>query len=362
MSTIIFNGEGYTAYIKHSESSPYVELEKGVVIDLPPAFEAGVYPWEPGIHRTLRIVPDVEEVLEIDSEPYLEWGRDFGGGFEWFVSGQSNPWDDNSAYVVTAGDSGGNVPIVSPYNRIYMVNAGIIEQFGNIAAFIPNDDGTYNQLLNNTDYIISLLNIPFKLPDEVARALAPIQLGKVDTEIEAPKVEVDIIRVPLGKIVVDDLLNNSIDYIATEYVLFLPYIAETIPLNPEWVIGKTISVEYLIDAYSGEMTVNVYNGGGVPIISVVSSIGRTIPFKTLVSNTTEIGRNSGAYNETFTAYIRKSRKKVYDREFSNLVSSEGDISEYSGYIEVDTINLKTNATSGENASIISILSGGVIIE
>lgn len=358
MVTILFKGEGYTAYIQHSASSPFVELEKGVIHNLPPAFEPGAQPWDPPIRRTLKIVPDVEEVLEIHSEPHLEWVRDLGGAFEWFAT----DWDDNSDYVVTVGDSDGNIPTVSPYNRVYLVDSGIIEQFGNISAFVPNDDGTVEYLLNNTDYVISLLNIPFKLPDEVAGAEETIKLGKVDTEISAPKVEPDVIRVPLGEIKVSDLQNNSIDYVQTEYTLVLPYIAETIPLNPEWVIDKVISVEYLIDSYSGNLTVNVFNGRDYPVTFITSNIGRMIPFKTLLSSPTEQGANMGAFNDTFAAYIRVARNKVYQGEFSNLVTVEGTIGGQLGYIEVENIELTTTALISEKEMIKRILSSGVIIK
>ena len=358
MATIIFKGKGYTAYIQDSASSPFVELERGVIHNLPPAFEPGPQPWLPPIRRTLKIVPDVEEVLEINSEPHLEWVRDIGGAFEWFAT----DWDDNSDYVVTVGDSDGSIPTVSPYNRVYLVDSGIIEQFGNISVFVPNSDGTVQYLLNNTDYIISLLNIPFKLPDEIAGAEEPIKLGRVNTEISAPKVEPDVIRVPLGEIRVSDLQNNSLDYLQAEYTLVLPYISETIPLNPEWVIDKVITVEYLIDSYSGNLTVNVFNGGDYPVTFITSNIGRMIPFKTLLTSPTEQGANMGAFNDTFAAYIRVARNEVYEWEFSNLVTVEGTISGQLGYIEVEKIELTTNALTNEKEMIDRALSSGVIIK
>lgn len=369
MATVFFNEGDYTATLYRREgsfaSTILRVMPQGEIHTIPDSFIEPDMPWEPTITHSIRITPNGEDdIAGVSSVPpeTIEPGTlpEFQRTWYW------EEWDSNTDYeiVVNVGDEdGGNLPtIVSPYNRVYLVDSGIIEQFSMISAFVPNADGTASYQLNNTDYIIALLNIPFKLPDDVGGSETTIQLGKVDTEIDAPKVESDIIHVPLGEIVVDDLLNNSIDYVATEYVLVLPYIADTIPLNPEWVIDKVISVEYLLDAYTGDITVNVYNGGDVPITSVVSSIGRTIPFKTLMSNPTELGRNSGAYNGTLAAYIRKSRNETYSGEFSNFVSSEGDLGDYLGYVEVDTINLKTSATFSENQSIASILASGVIIQ
>lgn len=361
MATVFFNVGDYTAYLVRTYPSSSTQvIPQGEVVTIPNDTEPAVNPWEPPTIYIIRISPngegDISGVVADPSAPIEQ--ATMGDTRNWLWES----WDSNADYVVSVDAGGGAIINPAPYNRVYVVDAEIIAEFGSVSAFVVNGDGTYNELFNNTDYIVALLNIPFKLPDEVIGAEETVKLGKVDTEILAPKVESDIIRIPIGEIEVSGLQNNSIDYLATEYVLVLPYILETITLEPEWVIGKVISVEYLIDSYSGGLTVNVFNGEDYPVTSISSSIGRMIPFKTLLTNPTETGASMGAYNDTFTAYIRVSRNEVIEGEFSNLVSVEGTISGQLGYVEVENIELDVNALAGEKAMIVQALSGGVIIK
>ncbi|HUH46898.1 MAG TPA: hypothetical protein VLZ54_07085 [Arenibacter sp.] len=363
MPTIFLNVGDYTANLYRDNIFQYA-ITQGEVVTIPNnMFQTGPNPWDPVEYHSIEIVPNGEvgiSAVSIDPPETIEKG--FMGDPElektWFWRRWANSPVDYIVNVTVEGD----IINPAPYNRVYMVDAGIIEQFGNIAAFVTNGDGTVEYLLNNTDYIISLLNIPFKLHDEVAGAEENIKLGKVDTEISAPKVDPDVIRVPLGEIEVSGLQNNSLDYVQTEYTLVLPYIAETIPLNPEWVIDKTISVEYLFDSYSGNLTVNVFNGGDYPVTFITSNIGRMIPFKTLLTSPTEQGANMGAFNDTFAAYIRVARNEVYEGDFSNLVTVEGSISGQLGYVEVENIELNIPTLTSEKEMIIQALASGVIIK
>lgn len=355
MATVFFNVGNFIATVGSSDSSRQV-IVQGEVVTIPDAFEAGANPWDAGVTNFIRIEPSGEDdIANVSTEPPATNLTKFESNWFW------RDWDSNTDYIVSVDDGGDVIINPTPYNRVYMVDAGIIEQFGNIAAFVVDSSGEYTDRLNNTDYVISLLNIPFKLPDEVAGTEEAIRLGRIDTEILAPKVESDIIRVQIGEIEVLGLQNNSLDYLQTEYVLVLPYISETIILKPEWAINKIISVEYLIDGYSGDLTVNIFNGGDYPVTFITSSIGRMIPFKTLLANPTEQGASMGAFNDTFTAYIRVSRNEVYDGEFSNLVAVEGVLGGNIGFIKVQEINLTASALSNEIDEIKNILSSGVFI-
>lgn len=355
MATVFFNVGNFIATVGVYGGSQQV-IPQGEVVTIPDAFVPPPQPWDAGITNVITIAPSGEDdITNVSTEPPATNLVEFESTWLW------RDWDSNTDYIVNV-DAGGDVIInPTPYNRVYMVDAGIIEQFGNIAAFVVDSSGEYTDRLNNTNYIISLLNIPFKLPEEITGGEEAVRLGKIDTEILAPKVESDIIRVQIGEIEVSGLQNNSIDYLQTEYVLVLPYISETIILKPEWVINKIISVEYLIDSYTGDLTVNIFNGGDYPITFITSNIGRMIPFKTLLANPTEQGASMGAFNDTFAAYIRVSRNEVYDGDFSNLVTVEGVLGGNIGFIKVQEINLTASALSNEIGEIKSILSNGVFI-
>lgn len=367
MATVFFNVGDYTATLYQSTASTPATvvrvIPQGEVHTIPDSFVPAEHPWLSPTYHVIRIVPNGEDdITGVSTDPAETIEHGALGLPENARNWYWREWDSNADYIVDVTVDGGAIINPAPYNRVYVVDAEIIAEFGSVSAFVVNGDGTYNELFNNTDYIVALLNIPFKLPDEVVGDEETVILGKVDTEILAPKVDTDIIRVPIGEIEVSGLQNNSIDYLATEYVLVLPYILETITLEPEWVIGKTISVEYLIDSYSGGLTVNVFNGEDYPVTSISSSIGRMIPFKTLLTNPTETGASMGAFNDTFCAYIRVSRNEVTEGEFSNLVSVEGTIAGQLGYVEVENIELDVNALASEKAMIVQALSGGVIIK
>lgn len=368
MATVYFNEGNYTATLMlwNSGTQTWSEVRvipQGEVDTIPDHSEPGEQPWDPNIIHTIAINPigenDITGVSTVPPETIQQGHPTLPGLEQSWVWAE---WEPTSDYVVSVEVDGEAVINPAPYNRVYLVDADIIEQFGTISAFITDGDGSAVELFNNTDYVISLLNIPFKLPDEIVGAEEDITLGEVDTEISAPKVESDVVRVPVGEIEVVGLQGNSIDYLGTEYVLVLPYIAETIPLSPEWVIDKTISIEYLIDSYTGGLTVNVFNGEDYPITFITSNIGRMIPFKTLLTAPTDTGPNMGAFNDTFTAYIRVSRNEVHEGEFSNLVSVEGAIGGQLGYVEVENIELDIPALTGEKEMIRQVLSGGVIIK
>ncbi len=268
--------------------------------------------------------------------------------------------NDNLNHEVIIETSGA-VSVVSPYNRVYIVDSEIINEFATIPAVVPSNPENNNPR-DNTNYIIALLSIPFKLPDDLSAGVSNIVLGSLNTEIPAPLANTDLIRVTLGEIEVMGGQDNSIDYVASEYQLYLPFVQDVVELRPEWVVGRLVAVEYLIDAYTGDITVNVYNGNDTPVTTIKTSVGRTIPFTMNSQVNSEISSAQGANNEVFTAYIRRSVKQVQPGDFSNMVSDEGNISGFSGYIRAEIIELKTHATLSEQTQIKSILSSGVIIK
>lgn len=314
------------------------------------------FPWEPSTNR-IRLSIDNGEILNI-YRPV--------GGHAFIFTQEGGVWlsstideiNYDGEYVVEVSSQG--LVIVSPYNRLYLVDSEVIEQFANIPAIVPSDEGVTS--INNTDFVIALLNIPFKLDGDYLGAEIGIELGELNTGIQAPVLITDSLTINLGEIVVTGFQGNSLDYVATNYTLILPFLSVEIDLKPEYVVDKTISVEYIIDAYSGGLTVNVYNGGDSPIVSENSSIGREIPFKTYNTFKTEIGGVSGIENRVLSAYIRVSKQEILSGEFSNFVSYEGLMNEVSGYVEVDNIDLKVSAISNEKAAIIQALANGVIIK
>lgn len=355
MATITVSGTGnFKAYIV-----TLYDFDHVVEIPLDEPFNIDAYvpinPWDVPSH-TVQIEPDDSQILDVTTsvpttiffDQVGEVWRLAGGGLK-----------DATSFTVDVTATGGSVEVVSPYNRVYWVDSDIIGEFSTVPAILPGDPGDPQR--NNTDYIIALLNIPFKIPDELLETAVDIVLGPYQTEVEAPVLTTDLLRIDLGEIEVEGLLGNSLDYVATEYTLKLPYLQDEISLNPEWVVGKVIRVEYVVDAYSGDVTVNVYNDESPPIATIKSSIGRYIPFRMYNATDSTITSDQGANNDTFAAYIRKSYRVVAEGDFSNFVSVEGVIGDAEGYVRAEISDLKVSATLAEKRRIIDILSSGVII-
>ncbi len=120
---------------------------------------------------------------------------------------------------------------------------------------------------------------------------------------------------------------------------------------------------YVLDAYSGDVTVNVYSEvQPEPIKTTKITLGRTIPFKMFNDSLqSTVGAFNGANNGVLTAYIQKIEKVVSAGEYSNTVKVEGVLGGYSGFLSVEEIEIKSKATLEEILDIKSILKNGVYI-
>lgn len=303
----------------------------------------------------IRIYPVDGTILAVENDPVqgsLQWEQD--GDFFKTVQLISSSWSD---FTVLVTATGGAVETIAPYNRVYLVDSDIIGKFSNIVAKPPESSIDYS------DFVIRLVSLPFKLDDGLSEGSAPIALGGLITDILAPVLNTDLITINLGTITVDGFKNNSLDFTVYEYKLFLPYSDLVIELEPKFILDGEISVVYILDAYSGDVTVNVYSEAQTePIKTAKIILGRTIPFKmfndSLQSN---VGAFNGASNGVLTAYIQKIEKVVSDGEYSNTVKTEGVLGDYSGFLTVEEIKINTKANYSEVLEIKSLLARGVII-
>ncbi len=331
------------------------------VVDIPldEPFNTAPYapaqPWEMATNE-IRIYPvDDGVILSVENDPVqisLQWEQ--VGEFFRTVQLIASNWA-NFTVLVTA--TGGAVETVAPYNRVYLVDSDKIREFSNVVAKPPETNIDYS------DFIIRLISLPFKLDENLTEVSAPIVLGGLITEILAPVLNTDLISVNLGTVEVSGFKNNSLDFTACEYKLFLPFSDLVIELEPKFILDGQISVMYVLDAYSGDVTVNVYSEvQPEPIKTAKITLGRTIPFKmfndSLQSN---VGAFNGANNGVLTAYIQKIEKVVSDGEYANTVKVEGVLGGYSGFISAEEIKIETKATLEEILDIKSILKNGVYI-
>lgn len=212
------------------------------------------------------------------------------------------------------------------------------------------------------NYIYNLYTLPFDV-SELDGEKQNIELGGGTLNTESNILTKSILNVLVAEIPVPAKYNNAYDYIKTTCTLYLPFI-ESIELDVERVINKTIAVEYVIDLYEGVATCNVYSEGEL-LTSKLNEVGRKVPFyqKTEVSSETpQIGKVLN--NSIKIPFIEVMRNIPYNKVegIGNEVSQVEVIGNLEGYVEVRTIHLQSSATKREQEMIISQLRSGVIIK
>lgn len=351
----IGNGDIEVHVVGAFNTNSIAQLNVGTPVDVEQYLPAE--PWLPSDKRIMitpindsdiaSITPSIQHVLTFTQT-----------GSDWF----SQPLNDEDAVnglefdIVTLGES-----VVSPYNRVYLVDSDIIADFAGVVPQIIIASGDDTIKIDVTDYVIALLNVPFEIPADVVDTATDITIGQLNTQVQAPVVTTDKVIVPAGDIVVTGLHGNSLDYVATEYQLVLPYIANVLTLRPEQVIGKTVSVEYVLDVYHGNMTVNVYDGGDVPIASESAAVGRTIPFRTFNTTDITVGTAQGLDNNTTKAYIRKNFREIVTGDFGSTITIQEKLDNVSGFVKVEEVELVCSATADEKREIRRLLKSGVYL-
>lgn len=248
---------------------------------------------------------------------------------------------------------------VIKFNRLHIMDNEALEDFSNARLVETGVDG--EEIFNYSIYIINLLQINFELDPSHIGDNSTITLGELDTRIETPLLIGDSLSIDLGNISIP-VSESSIDYLSNRFELFLPFLSDSIEISPSLCIGKTISVEYVVDMYLGDVTVNVFNGDDVPIISQKRAIGRNIPTKIASEMVNQITTQNGVDSGFLSAFIRHTKPEVLEGEFYNLISYSGSIGNYKGYLEVDSIDLVGGFITSEKNELLSILRSGVIVK
>ena len=214
-------------------------------------------------------------------------------------------------------------------------------------------------------YIINLIEIPFPVTDLETRE-HEIQLGNTSLPTQAIELNNDRLVIDLGNITVTGKYHNVYDYLNTDIRLHLPF-SDTIDLDVTYVMDGTISVKYILDLYTRNMTINVISDKINNIIETqTTNVGREIPFQTnnkmnVQGSITNVG---GVDNGLLSAFIEVVRNNPIEQNsmFSDEVTEITTLQNMSGYVTVNNINLQTNATYDEQRQIKSILNSGVYIK
>lgn len=262
--------------------------------------------------------------------------------------------------------SSGDIPVyeVSGFNHVYLVDNKKLRKIMDERLVIESGDPNRRVAYDLGDFIINVLELPFPVLDDLKNIEKNIVLGKSELSVTSMELLSDFMVLDLGNITVPKKYNNSYDYLNTVAKLHLPFI-DSIDLELEYVIGHTINVKYVIDFYSGNVTLNITSDKVDKVFySNNFSIGRNIPF--ITSNNRKIGSISdlrGLNNGVFNAFIEVIRNKPYemDNHFNNDITVQTKLINETGYVVVNNAIINTSASLEEKKRIISLLNSGVFI-
>lgn len=292
---------------------------------------------------------------------------------KWFVtgSGKSIEWvlgvrDINYyfslgiRYEAIPDESSGQSEIFSSFANLYLTNNNELAEVS-LKRFVVGGESP----IDYGQYISSLYVLPFEIPSEIIEdEEKTIILGNLDTTVSTTLLNSYYFNVDGGVITIPNKYENLYDYVNTECILHLPFL-DNVYINAEYVIGQVLTINFIIELYSGNMTINVVSSfNNEIVVSVQGLIGMNIPYiqKNVGSAANSI---SNVYKNMINrCFIEVNRNVPYTKNnniFGGSVVEYGKIGDYNGYLECDSLVLNTQATNQEQDVIKNILNKGVFI-
>ena len=223
-------------------------------------------------------------------------------------------------------------------------------------------------LLDYGQFILGFIKLPFEIDPSLIVGSEQVKLGLVSTGVSGDVISKDRLVVPLGSVTVPAENMNSLDYQSTLCKLHLPY-ANPVPVDIQYVIGETITIELSINLYDGEAQYTLKSTKFDDVFDTVTcNLDIAIPFANVVGGIPNKNNPSnvsvGVDNGIRTAFIEVERKprEMPDGFFTAAVNVEGALTGKTGYFEVSHCELNVLATQEEKERILSALREGVILK
>lgn len=253
---------------------------------------------------------------------------------------------------------------ISGTNHIYKVDNNIISEVtNNRFVYSGIDDSLF---IDYGNFILALIELPTEIDPDLILPAENIELGDSEIPVAAERIATDKIVIDMGVISTPEIYGNFLDFENVVCQLHLPHSA-TIVVDPEYVIGQDLTIEYIVSAYTGKATINLSSTKvGKVFFTQESTLGIDIPYS-LTDDSSASTQNSsiaiGGDNRISKAYIEiiRNESPLSDKFFTIPTIDEDLISNQNGYIEVDNVNLSFAAIGNEKEEISNILSSGVII-
>ena len=251
----------------------------------------------------------------------------------------------------------------SSFLRVYNVTDEEMTQVAQDRYITGMNDGHLEILVDKGKNIVRIMNIPFEIPEDMLTP-STIKLGVYNTGIMSNELSDYRISFDIGTISVPHKFNNVLDFVNTELELYLPY-TDPIILEPNYVIGRDIRVEYLMNMYNGDVDINVYSSliPEIPFITKSTNISMNIPFlPTEIYGIEQRNNLAELTNNNITkAQIHVKRNVPVINEFGIPVNATDTLDKFTGYSEITNIKLNSRADRAEQAEIKSLLARGVVL-
>ena len=227
--------------------------------------------------------------------------------------------------------------VVNLFSNIYNVTkSDLLNLSDEVFADVSGEGSTR---IRHEDFISKLYVLPFSVEDLREVDVTSIRMGGFETSVESYLLNNSILIVDIAEITVPAKYGNAYDFINTECYLHLPYLRK-IELDVARVVDKTISVQYVVDLYTGTAHCNV-KSDDLLLTTIEFEIGRAIPFYPQLDRTSivsDIGRL--ILNNVEVPYIEIVRRIPYNEvgEIGNQISQVEVIGNLTGYVEVEKVN------------------------
>ena len=212
------------------------------------------------------------------------WFGDQPGGADPYAGGgtsepgeQDPSWDDSSDVI--------SVPSAPSFslitNSIIHAWAPAVSDLNNIGSYlwsnfdITDPTKTLSKVFQSPlESILSLHALPFAVSSGTAVRLT---LAGFDTGVDLPPLTAQFADVPCGSIDIEPYWDNYLDYNPyTKITLCLPF-AGQVTLDPDEVMGKTVSVTYRVDCLTGSFVCFVFIDGDKVLGQYAGNCALSIP-------------------------------------------------------------------------------------
>lgn len=243
--------------------------------------------------------------------------------------------------------------------NLYRVTNSEMKQLA-VARFVDSEGTT----VDYGKFITQLYVLPFTIPNDIIGEKDNIILGNYDSNVKSTLIRDSKLYIDGGIITVPNKYNNVYDYLNTTCTLRLPFFNPII-LDVDNVIDKTISIQYIVDLYSGNCTVNISSSfTGEIIHSETTNIVTQIPFIQKQNNSIINQLSNANENLIDNAFIEIVRNIPYYANdiFGKKTIVFDTVGSVTGYCEISDIQLITTATNEEKEEIETLLKNGVFIK